>query len=96
MELLPGRESLGLGMEGQTGKSWPGTDAEFNISYICGCLLFFERRLGTSPFYLYNVYSLVGRKDWFGIDKVNLKYKSIGKKRRMQHSINNELNLCEL
>ena len=41
-----------LGIAGWAGKSWPGTATEFNPLYIYGCLLFLERGVGTSPFYL--------------------------------------------
>ena len=40
-----------LGIAGRAGNSWPGMDAEFITSYIYGCLLFFESRVGTSPLY---------------------------------------------
>ena len=39
------------GVASRAGRSWLGMDAEFNLSYIYGCLLLLERRVGTSPFY---------------------------------------------
>ena len=50
--LKPGLRHFGKYADraGRVGKSGRGTAAGFNLSSICGCLLFLERRLETSPF----------------------------------------------